>query len=60
MLGEDASRIRTGSAPEAMPGLGNAAISVLRRSRGSNSAAALRDNLYHVGGLLAKSGILSL
>lgn len=59
-MGEDASRIRVGSAPEAMAGLRNAAISVLRLSGITNIAEALRENLYHVRSLLAKLGILNL
>jgi hypothetical protein len=59
-LGEDASRIRTGSAPEAMAGLRNAAISLLRLLGVTNIAAALRENLYHVRDLLATLGVLNL
>ncbi len=59
-MGEDASRIRTGAAPEAMAGLRNAAISLLRLSGVTNIAAALRENVYHVRSLLAKLGILNL
>lgn len=59
-LGEDASRIRTASAPEAMAGLRNAAISLLRLSGVSNIAEALRQNLYRVGELLTNLGILNL
>ena len=59
-LGEDASRIRTGSAPQALAGLRNAAISLLRLLGETNIAAALRENLYHVRGLLTKLGVLNL
>ena len=59
-MGEDASRIRTGAAPEVMAGLGNAAISLLRLSGLSNSAAALREDLYHARDLLTKLGIVNL
>lgn len=59
-MGEDASRIRKGSAPEAMAGLRNAAISLLRLSGVNNIAEALRENLYRVGELLANLGILNL
>jgi predicted transposase YbfD/YdcC len=59
-LGEDASRIRTTAAPEAMAGLRNAAISLLRLSGVSNIAEALRENLYHVRELLTNLGILNL
>jgi hypothetical protein len=59
-LGEDASRIRTESAPEVMAGLRNAAISLLRLSGATNIAEALRENLYHVHRLLANLGMLNL
>lgn len=59
-LAEDASRIRTGSAPEVMAGLRNAAISLLRSSGVTNIAQALRQNLYCVGDLLSNLGILNL
>lgn len=59
-LGEDASRIRTESAPEVMAGLRNAAISLLRLRGVSNIAEALRENLYHVRSLLTTLGILNL
>ena len=59
-LGEDASRIRTASAPEVMAGLRNAAISLLRLSGATNIAEALRENLYHVRSLLTNLGILNL
>jgi hypothetical protein len=39
---EDASRVRTSSAPQAMAGLRNLAISVLRLAGDTNIAAALR------------------
>lgn len=59
-LGEDASRIRTEAAPEAMAALRNAAISLLRLSGATNIAEALRENLYHVRSLLTSLGILNL
>jgi hypothetical protein len=59
-MGEDGSRIRTGSAPEVMAGLRNAAISLLRLAGVTNIAEALRDNLYHIRDLLAKLGIMNL
>ena len=58
--GEDASRIRTASAPEVLAGLRNAAISLLRLSGTTNIAEALRENLYHVRSLLTSLGILNL
>lgn len=59
-MGEDASRVRTGSGPEAMAGLRNAAISLLRLSGLTNIAEGLRENLYHARDLLAKLGIMNL
>jgi hypothetical protein len=59
-MGEDASRIRTASGPEAMAGLRNAAISLLRLSGLTNVAEALRENLYHARDLLTKLGIMNL
>jgi hypothetical protein len=59
-MGEDASRIRTRSAPEGMAGLRNAAISLLRLAGAGNIAAALRENAYHVREVLARIGILNL
>jgi hypothetical protein len=51
-MGEDASRIRTRAAPEAMAGLRNAAISLLRLLGVTNIAEALRENLYRACDLL--------
>lgn len=59
-LAEDASRVRTGAAPEVMAGLRNAALSLLRLLGVLNIAEGLRENLYHVGKLLASLGILNL
>lgn len=59
-MGEDQSRIRTATGPEAMAGLRNAAISLLRLSGLSNIAEALRENLYHVRARLTKLGIVNL
>jgi hypothetical protein len=59
-LGEDASRIGTGSAPEVMAALRNAAVTVLRLAGVTNVAAALRQNAYRVKELLASLGILNL
>ncbi len=59
-LGEDASRIRTGSAPQVLAGMRNGAISLLRLLGKTNIAAALRENLYHVRDLLTKLGVLNL
>jgi hypothetical protein len=59
-LGEDASRIRTGSAPQVMAGLRNAAITLLRGLGVTNVAEALRENAYRVADLLTGLGILNL
>jgi len=57
-FGEDASRIRTASAPHNMSTVRNAAIGLLRRMGTTNIAAALRKNALKVDDLLAKLGIL--
>jgi hypothetical protein len=57
-LGEDASRIRTGEAPQNLSAVRNAAIGLLRRLGATNIAAALRENALKVNDLLAKLGIL--
>ncbi len=44
---EDASRIRTGNAPQAMATLRNTAISLLRLAGVTNIAAALRHHARH-------------
>ena len=59
-MGEDASRVRTGSAPQALAGLRNAAVSLLRLLGKTNIAEALRENLYHVRDLLTTLGVLNL
>lgn len=57
-MGEDASRISTGAAPENLATVRNAVIGLLRRFGHSNIAAALRKNALKVGDILAKVGIL--
>ena len=57
-MGEDASRIRTGKAPENLASVRNAAIGLLRRLGQTNIAAALRENALKVNQLLSKLGIL--
>lgn len=57
-MGEDASRIRTGSGPQVMAGLRNAAISFLRSQKVTNIAAALRRNAARARDLLASLRIL--
>jgi hypothetical protein len=59
-FGEDASRIRTGAAPQVMAALRNAAISLLRLAGVSNIAEALRANPYRVPDVLAGLGIVNL
>ena len=59
-MGEDASRIRCGAAPQVMAALRNAAISLLRLAGVTNIAAALRGNAYHVAHVLATLGIMNL
>jgi predicted transposase YbfD/YdcC len=44
VMGEDASQVRKGSAPEVMAGLRNVALGLLRLARTENVAATLRRN----------------
>jgi hypothetical protein len=46
-LGEDASRIRSGAAPQAMAALRNLVVAVLHRDGMSNRAAGLRHFAWH-------------
>ena len=46
-FGEDRSRIRTGSAPQAMAALRNLVINWLRLRKTDNIAAALRENAWN-------------
>lgn len=55
---EDASRIRTGEAPQNFSTVRNAAIGLLRRNGVTNIAAALREHALKVHDLLSKLGIL--
>jgi predicted transposase YbfD/YdcC len=57
-FGEDASRIRSGCAPQNLAAVRNAAIGLLRRLGRTNIAAALRENALKVNQLLTKLGIL--
>jgi hypothetical protein len=59
-LGEDASRIRTGSAPQVMAGLRNAALTLLRGLGITNIAEAIRENAYRVADLLPRLGVMNL
>ena len=56
---EDASQLRTGSAPRAMASLRNLAIGVLRRHGNRNIAAALRRNARDATRVLPLLGITS-
>jgi hypothetical protein len=57
-MGEDASRIRSGSGPQALAALRNAAISQLRSDGVTNIAAGLRRNAARVRDLLVRLRIL--
>ena len=57
-MGEDANRTRTGSGPQALAALRNAAISHLRLAGSDNIAASLRRNAARVGELLKSLRIL--
>jgi predicted transposase YbfD/YdcC len=56
---EDASQLRTGSAPRAMASLRNLAIGILRRHGNRNIAAALRRNARDATRVLPLLGITS-
>ena len=56
-LGEDASQVRTGSAPQVMAALRNATIGLLRMAGATNIAAALRRNSAHPEEALAMLGL---
>ena len=47
-LGEDASRIRSGAAPQAMAAIRDLVVAVLHRDRLSNRAAGLRHFAWHL------------
>ena len=57
-FGEDASRIRTASAPQIMAAVRNVAISLLRSWGCENIAAALSTNNQQTQRLFARLGIL--
>lgn len=46
-IGEDACRVRTGSAPQVLAGIRNAVIALARRDGHRNIAAALRHYAVH-------------
>lgn len=56
-FGEDASQVRTGSAPEVMAALRNVVIGVLRQAGATNIAAALREVGWQPGAALRLLGI---
>jgi predicted transposase YbfD/YdcC len=58
-LAEDASQLRTGTAPRAMASLRNLAIGILRRHGHHNIAAALRRNARDATRILPLLGITS-
>lgn len=58
-FGEDASRIRTGSGPEIMAALRNAAIGFLRITGATNIAETVRRNASQVRTLFASLGIFN-
>ena len=57
-MGEDANRTRTGSGPQVLAALRNAAIGHLRMARSENIAASLRRNAARVRDLLVSLCIL--
>lgn len=56
-MGEDASQVRTGSAPQVMAALRNLAVGLLHSSRVTNIAAALRHYSYKPEEALALLGV---
>ena len=56
-LGEDASQVRTGAAPQVMAALRNATIGLMRRKGIRNVAEALRRNAAHPEEALALLGL---
>ena len=57
-MGEDASRVRTGSGPQVMAAVRNATIGFLRLTGATNIAEAIRRNAYRVSELFTKLGIV--
>ena len=57
-LGEDASRVRTGHAPQVFAAIRNAAITLLRSLGVNNIAAGLRHFAYRIDDLLTTLGIM--
>ncbi|HZA22654.1 MAG TPA: ISAs1 family transposase [Dehalococcoidia bacterium] len=56
---EDASQVRTGSAPEVMAALRNLVIGLLRQAGAANIAAALRHYSWNVSEALALLGLVT-
>jgi hypothetical protein len=56
-MGEDACRVRTGSAPQVLAGVRNAVIALLRHAGWTNVAAALRHHGVKVAKALCLVGI---
>jgi hypothetical protein len=56
-FGEDASRVRSGAAPQVMAALRNAVLGLLRRWRTANVAAALRTLAWMPGAALMLLGL---
>jgi predicted transposase YbfD/YdcC len=56
-MGEDACRVRTGSAPQVLAGIRNAAITLLRRDGWKNIAAGVRHHAVQVVKALRLIGV---
>lgn len=56
-MGEDASQVRKGAAPEVMAALRNVVIGLLRQAHWTNIAAGLRHNGWRTGAALRLLGI---
>src|SRR5262249_49809817 len=56
-LGEDASQVRSGAAPQALAALRNAVLGLLRQHRYTNIAAALRHFAWSPGAALHLLGL---
>lgn len=56
-LGEDASQVRTGAAPQVMAALRNVVLALLRNAGHVNIAAALRQNAWQAGAGLPRLGL---
>lgn len=56
-MGEDACRVRTGSAPQVLAGVRSAVVALLRREGWENIAAGLRHHAIKVGKALRLVGV---